>query len=307
MGRALRCVLWLALVVLVGGCFQADQDLVVRADGGGTFHLHAVVDLEAFNQLGQSFGGLTDPDPPTATPSTLVPLGRRDLASGGTVSVEQNASKLVMDARFPFDDPADFDRKLVEMATALASDDTPLGDIPTGGALTVVQRDDLVDITFRPNAGGSDLGSSGFDMARLNGVLRDDLKPRASVSITAPGRITTSNADETHGTTAKWDLLRTGAPTALTLTAETAPAIDWVPLLAAALFLLALAAFVLVTLRRTHVRTSSHVATGPAAAAPSTAPPAPIAAAQPVVGRDPLAAWPDRTSAPPSVEDPLDS
>jgi hypothetical protein len=292
-GRWLRVVVGVLVLLLAGGCFQAKQELVVRADGSGTFRLHVVLDLEAFEQIGASIGGAfsdQSTSTPGPTPSTTLPfrVGDRPLPGGGSVNVGRDGSKVVVDATFPFADSVGFDRAIVEVGRALATDGGSDSDLPNPGALTVMRLGDTVEIALRLESATND---SGLDFSSFGSLLREDLKPSYAASITAPGDIRTSNADEVHGATATWDLLRKGAPQTLTLTADAESGIPtWLLTAVGVALLLVLAGLGWTVVRRVDVRTS------PAAAAVET-PAAPAAPAPPPVPwppSDPLQSWPDR-------------
>lgn len=212
--RLVATVLVATLALLgLSGCFKADQKLNVKADGSGSVVLHAELNKKAFAAFAEGLGGFGGlGGAPDRAPFKIVD---RTFPDGTKVRTTDDAERSVLDASFDFDGADDYRRKMAELDQATSLDSS--GPSSGNGSLEVRRAGGQVEVAL--NLGSSTDGIADIDLSTLAGVLAADVLPSATVTITMPGKVVTTNG-QADGRTVTWDLLSKGAPTTLTATSE---------------------------------------------------------------------------------------
>lgn len=193
---AARVVAMLATALVLSACqVRVATDVAVDAEGSGTLALTVALDQELWESLTADgfdpFAGLT-------------PLAE----SGWTSTVEPDDGGQRFELQTEFASPDDFAAKVAELHAGLDTEDPRILADP---ALTV--SDDTASLRMRaglvpPSSTGIEgvgVEFDGDDLAELLATRGDEVF-RYDLRVTMPGPIDATNADETDGRTAIWNL-----------------------------------------------------------------------------------------------------
>jgi hypothetical protein len=208
LGRVLRAgvVGALATIALVG-CIRIDEEITFNAQGGGTYEIHYGMDADALKEMssmGGSSGGSSSSGSGTMSEAEKNDLIQK-LGPGSTVvpdSVEEDGTTYDGVRIFvPFANAERFNA----IGPALDSGSGGSGAAFAGLRVTV-QGDTYTatgKLTSLTEGGGSGGTGADADMARMMASLLGDAIHY--VSITVPGQVTATDADDKDGNTYYWE------------------------------------------------------------------------------------------------------
>ncbi len=194
-----RLIPLLVLAVALSGCtVRFDSRVEVDADESGTFALEISLD-EEFREIAAESGGTTD---------FGFTEGLEDVPAGWNVSEFTDGEFEGFRIAAPFDDFADLDRRLAELAATADADSPAPVFIETSGLTRDGDRfvfnsqltgleDGLTDL----GGDSGDFTLEGFDPATLFSQIF-----QIRFVVTLPGTIGSNNADSVDGNTLVWDI-----------------------------------------------------------------------------------------------------
>ncbi len=218
LGAVRRAAVLLAVAIAVlglSGCFNASQDVRVRANGSGSVTIHAEVNKKALAAILKSSHGAGGLGGAAAlTPFRSVD---RTFPDGTKVRAVDRADRSTLDASFDFSGPDEYKQKLRQVNAALVS--SAPAAVPDDGSIQIRRTGDRMEVAL--DFGSFTEGAGDLDLASLSRAVDPADLPTVVVTITMPGSILTTNG-RTQGRTATWDLLSRGSPTTLTASSTVA-------------------------------------------------------------------------------------